>query len=340
MDFGVLTIPRDCDTFLEEIRTADELGFDFVGHIDSQCLAQELHTDLGVAARETSNIDLGPTMTNPVTRHPAVTASALCTLDEHSDGRAVLGVASGDSAVYTLGERPANLRELEEFIETFIDLRRGKRTEYGGEEFGLTWLRQKGETRDVPVLLAAEGPKTLRLGGRVADRVLIGLGVTPDVVEAAVEQIDEGAREAGRDPEEVEKWVYVRAGVTDDVTEVEDKLKSSVAASAHHALQFTLEGKQVPDEYAADVRELVREYDPEQHLGLGDDPSNRQLLDRLGLTDYLTERFAIVGPREEWIERVEPLEEMGTIDGLHLNPVHETPLEFIERMGEDVLPAL
>lgn len=340
MEFGLLTIPRDSNTFLNEVRAAKRQKFDFLGVPDSQCLVQELFTNLGAAAMETEQIGLGPSVTNPVTRHPAVTASALCALDEHSCGRAVLGVASADSAVYTLGKRPATVKQLQEFVEIFIALSRGERIEYEGETFGLTWLRQQDEAREIPVMIAAEGPTTLRLAGKVADRALIGLGVTPRVVERAVEYVNEGAREANRDPDDVKKWVYARAAVVDDLATVEENLEDVVAASAHHALQFTFEGKQVPSENAADVHQLVREYDSEQHVGLGDESLNRQLMHRLGLTDYLTERFAIAGSPEEWIERIEQLHETRSVHGLHLHPVHDDPRQFIERMGEEVLPEL
>lgn len=227
---------------------------------------------------------------------------------------------------------------LQEFIEHFSALCRGERVEYEGKTFGLTWLRQQGEIHKIPVMLAAEGPKTLRLGGKVADGVLIGLGVTPPVVERAVEYINQGARDAGRDPGDIEKWVYARAAVVDDPTTVEEKLEDAVAASAHHALQFTLEGKQVPSEYAADIRRLVQEYDSEQHVGLGDESVNRRLMHRLGLTNYLTERFAVAGAPETWIERLTALQE--TVDGVHLHPVHDDPLDFIERLGDEVMPTL
>lgn len=340
MKFGLLTIPRESDTFLNEVRAAERLGFDFIGVPDSQCLLQELFINLGAAAMETQTVDLGPSVTNPVTRHPAVTASAVCALDEHTGGRAVLGLASGDSAVYTLGKRPATVKELQEFVEMFLALSRNERVEYEADTFGLTWLRQLGSPREVPVMLAAEGPKTLRLAGKVADRVLIGLGVTPSVVERAVEHVNDGAREANRDPADIQKWVYARAAVVDDLSTVEEKLEDAVAASAHHALQFTLEGKQVPSEYADAIRQLVREYDSDQHVGLGDESVNRQLMRRLRLTDYLVDRFAIAGSPADWLERIEQLHETRCVEGLHLHPVHDDPLGFIQRMGEEVLPEL
>jgi len=106
MDIGLLTYPWQRESFLETVQ-AEDTGLDLVGVADSQSLLHELHTSLGVAARVTETVELGPMVTNPVTRHPAVTAGAVCTLDAHTDGRAVVGVAGGDHAVRTLGLDPA-----------------------------------------------------------------------------------------------------------------------------------------------------------------------------------------------------------------------------------------
>jgi 5,10-methylenetetrahydromethanopterin reductase len=340
MNIGVLTIPRDSEKFLYEVTLAEDQGFDLVGVADSQCLMQELYMSMGMAAHHTEDIEIASSVTNPVTRHPAVTSSALCTLDEHSSGRAVLGLASGDSAVYTLGKSAASLRELKEFIDLFHALCHGKEVEYDGYEVGLTWLQMKDDIREIPVMLAAEGPKTLHMAGEMADRVLIGGGTTTEVVEEAIHRIDAGAKDAGRDPDEIEKWVFARSAVVEDRNEIEETLKSTVAAAGHHTLQFTLEGKKVPTELEEDVIELVRKYDSEQHLGLGDDPANRRLIVRLGLTEYLIDRFSIVGSPDDVIRQIEDLQNLEGIDGIHFNPVHKDATEFMERMGREVLPAL
>jgi 5,10-methylenetetrahydromethanopterin reductase len=251
----------------------------------------------------------------------------------------VLGVSSGDSAVYTLGQSAASLRELYEFCTGFNRLCAAESVNFDDYDVDLTWLRMKEATRDVPLFLAAEGPQTLKMAGEVADRVLIGGGTTEPVVEEAIRRIDAGAEEAGRDPDEVEKWVFGRGAVVEDLAAVAETLESTVAGAGHHTLQFTLEGKQVPDEYVDPVQTLVREYDSEQHLGLGDDPANRRLIDDLGLTEYLIERFAIVGSADEVVDQVETLAAIDGVDGVHFNPVHDDPTEFMSRLAADVMPA-
>ncbi len=319
-DIGLLCYPRDASTFVGTARAADRAGFDLVGVADSQCLLQELHTSLGVAAGETGTVELGPTVTNPLTRHPAVTAGALCTLDTHTDGRAVVGVATGDHAVRTVGREPADLRELRRFAERIRQLCAGKRIDCEGTSVELSWL---DGPRDVPIMLTAEGPATLRLAGAIADRALIGTGVTPEVVSAARELVTTGARKAGRNPDSVDIWLYGRVAITDDPASIRERLLSAVAASAHHALQFTFEGKAVPDEHRDTIETLLAEYEPGQHAGLGGKPTNGRLVERLGLADYLTERFAIVGSAADCRRQIMSLADRG-VDGVLCNPVTET----------------
>lgn len=91
-------------------------------------------------------------MTNPVTRHPTVTASAVGTLYQQTDGRAMLGISTGDSTVFIIGQHPARLTELEETVSVCKALWRGKTVTYEGEPLQLTWLREdvSASTTDVP----------------------------------------------------------------------------------------------------------------------------------------------------------------------------------------------
>src|SRR3954468_10807700 len=78
-------------------------GWDGVSCIDSQNIGGDVYANLAVAASTTSRVELGPWVTNPATRHPAVTASAIATIDGLSRGRAVLGIGRGHAALATSG---------------------------------------------------------------------------------------------------------------------------------------------------------------------------------------------------------------------------------------------
>lgn len=112
-------------------------------------LVADPYLELLLAARETQRLRLGPGVTNPITRHPAVTAAAIATLQIESGGRAVLVLGRGDSAVLTLGLRPASTRVLEAALSTLDTCLHGQATPMG-------WVTPFA-MREVPISVAATG---------------------------------------------------------------------------------------------------------------------------------------------------------------------------------------
>src|SRR2546423_891124 len=81
-------------------------GFEYAWLFDSHVLWQEVYPIFTLMAANTTTIKIGPCVTNPGTRDPTVTASALATLNEISGGRMVMGIGRGDSARRVLGQKP------------------------------------------------------------------------------------------------------------------------------------------------------------------------------------------------------------------------------------------
>ncbi|MGI9520727.1 MAG: LLM class flavin-dependent oxidoreductase, partial [Hyphomicrobiaceae bacterium] len=190
--FGIIEIPRSIASAIEDAKLAEEVGFDWVGIADSQSLFRELFVTLAAVGQATVRVMIGPSVTNPLTRHPAVMASAIASVDELSNGRAMLGIATGDSAIYNLNERPRGLHGLREYIIALRDLLTGQPTEFGGKEIHTKWVRGQSDN-PVPIYIAAEGPKTLELAGEIADGVICGLGIAPDVVALQLKHLEIGA---------------------------------------------------------------------------------------------------------------------------------------------------
>jgi 5,10-methylenetetrahydromethanopterin reductase len=139
MRFGIIALPRSVQEAVEDARLAEAAGFHWLGMADSQSVYRELYITAALCAAATSRIRIGPTVTNPVTRHPAVTAAAIATLDEVSNGRAFCGIGTGDSAVLNLGERPVSLARLRAYVEAVRRLLRRRDTEYLGRRVHLGW---------------------------------------------------------------------------------------------------------------------------------------------------------------------------------------------------------
>src|SRR3972149_5857646 len=95
--FGIVFLPGSLTLFGDLCREAEGNGFYWLGGGDPASGFRELYVALTLAALNTGSMLLGPVVTNPLTRHLVVPASAMSSVDELSGGRAILGLGSGDS---------------------------------------------------------------------------------------------------------------------------------------------------------------------------------------------------------------------------------------------------
>jgi len=331
---GLLCLPRSVASAVADAKLAEDLGFSMVGVADSQSVFRELYATMALCAQATRHVLIGPSVTNPITRHPAVAASGIATIDEVAPGRAFFGIGSGDSAILNLAERPARLADLRAYIQAVRALQARREAEWRGRTTRLTWA-----PRAVPIYLSAEGPRTLQLAGEIADGVIVNVGLEPALVRDAVAHVQAGARRAGRDPSHIDLWTLVRANVTDDVTSGIEEIRMELASNAHHVFRFTLEGKHVPDALADAIRRVQKGYQPAAHEALGPSPNARLLEHEPALRAYLADRFAAVGPAAACADKLRAVVEAG-IDGLLVTGFVAERTRLIRALGEQVLPRL
>lgn len=331
---GLLCLPRSVASAVADARLAEEVGFSLVGVADSQSVFRELYATMALCAQATRRIRIGPAVTNPVTRHPAVAASGISTIDEIAPGRTFFGIGSGDSAILNLAERPATLADLRAYVDAVRALHTRGEVAWRGRTARLTWARGP-----VPIYLSAEGPRTLELAGEVADGVIVNVGLEPALVRDAVARVHAGARRAGRDPAAVDLWTLVRANVTDDVAAGVDEIRMELASNAHHVFRFTLDGKHVPGDLADAIRRVQRGYQPAAHEALGPSPNARLLDAEPALRAYLADRFAAVGPPPVCAEKLRGVVAAG-IGGLLVTGFVAERARLIRTLGEEVLPRL
>jgi 5,10-methylenetetrahydromethanopterin reductase len=330
--FGIVFLPESLTAFGALCRDAEGYGFDWLGVADSQSVFRELYVALALAALNTSRARVGPLVTNPLTRHLVVTASAIASVDELSGGRAVLGIGSGDSAVSTIGAPPATVAGLEDAVVTLRRLTSGEPVEREGRR----WQVHRSARR-VPVYLAAEGPRTLELAGRVADGVIVGLGLTPDVIRLSLAAIERGARAAGRTLADVDVWWFAKTNVADTRADAVGPIKMALAASANHAFRGTLDGKGVPADLHEKIKALQRQYNAHQHEIAG--AANADLTDRWGLTEFLADRFAIAGAPDDCAAQIRRAMAAGARQFVITSFVPD-PRAFMRRWAREVAAAL
>lgn len=179
---------------------AEEVGYGEIWYTD-QRFWRDCYTGLALIAGCTERVRIGPGVNDPFTRHPALIAMAIATLDEISGGRAQLGIGVGGSGIAEMHlpkMRPVlALREAMELINLMLQ---GGKVDYTGEIFqlnggslGFTPVRPH-----IPIHVATHGPQVLKLSGRMADGVLLGNMGTREAVDRATGIVRTGEQIASR----------------------------------------------------------------------------------------------------------------------------------------------
>jgi 5,10-methylenetetrahydromethanopterin reductase len=152
---------------------AEAAGWDGIAFTDSQNLTGDVFAGLALAAKATSRIGLATGVTNPVTRHAAATASGIATVHALSNGRAVLGIGRGDSALFQIGLEPAPVADFAKFVADVATYLRGGAVDQRGFASRVRWLADL-KLPPVPVDVAATGPRVIEPAAGSADRSIRG----------------------------------------------------------------------------------------------------------------------------------------------------------------------
>jgi 5,10-methylenetetrahydromethanopterin reductase len=307
---------------VQQATAAEAAGWDGMAVVDSQNLAGDSYVALTLAAAATSRLGLGTGVTNPVTRHPAVTAAAALGVDEASGGRMTLGIGRGDSSLAHLGRAPARVGVLERYLAVlqaylrgesvaFEDLAFHERLAPPVEELGLADRPDSSrlafvrpDTRKVPVEVASTGPRVIAAAARHADRVLLALGADPDRLGWGVDQVRRARHEAGLDPDGVAVGAYVNLVCHDDVAVARSLVVGGLSTFARFSVMHGDVTGPATDEQREVLSGLGRSYDMKTHTRA--DSAQADLL-----PPSFVDRYAIVGPPDHCRARLADLEGMG-----------------------------
>ena len=198
IEMGLQIIPTmPVQEVIDTIRVAEGLGYRYCVVADEGFMP-DVYVTLGIAARETSTIKLGP-VTNGYTRHPAVTANAAATLNEVSGGRALINLVAGGSMVLRpmVIPREAPLTVMRETIDILHRLWGGETVSYEGKRYRLASAQITLGAQDIPVWLSVRGPKLLELSGRQAEAVVL---MSKSDLGPAIEIVEQGSAQTGNRP--------------------------------------------------------------------------------------------------------------------------------------------
>lgn len=300
---------------------AEAAGWHGMLVVDSQNLSADSYVGLTFAATGTQRIGLGTGVTNTVTRHPAVTASAAMAVQDVAPGRMCLGIGRGDSALAHLGRAPARVSQFARYVDVLQRYLRGEAVAFAEIPMAddiaapvdaleladqpaasrIRWF--KTEVAKVPVEVAATGPRVIDIAARLADRVMFTLGAVNERLLWGIETAHAGRQRAGL-PGEVAYGAYVNLVCHEDPAVARDLVRGGLTTFARFSVMHgDVSGP--ADQHEQDVFERLHHgYNMKAHTR--SDSPQAGLLD-----DAFIDRYAIVGSPDYCVDRLNELRKLG-----------------------------
>jgi 5,10-methylenetetrahydromethanopterin reductase len=323
----ILLWGEDLEGFRQHVRLAEELGYDVVGVGDSPAAWNEMYVSLTVAALASNRAVVTPMVTTPALRHPSITAGAMSALHQLTDGRVVLTIGSGGSAVGSIGRKPASQREMREYVDALRSLFAGDSVDFGGHTAAALQY-----ARPVPIYISADGPKSLRLAGELADGVVIGLGMSVDIVADKIATVREAATAAGRNPDAIDFWGLAFSSVRDDPAQAKRDITPFLASVGAMGLKAPHMRARIPAHLRDAVVKLENQYDPRQHVVVGG--AGARLVEELGLVDFLVGLRGVTGTPDQVRQYAEQIEKLGVTCLLAALPGNADPDGTLRRLAQ------
>jgi 5,10-methylenetetrahydromethanopterin reductase len=305
---------------------AEKYGFDYVW-ITDHFNNRSVYVILSLIANYTDRIRLGPGVTNPYLINPVATASTIMSLDNLSDGRAVIGIGAGDKVTLDhLGiQRASPLNAVRESVLIFRSIfDTGKVKDFKGEVFTIEKAKVAFEkTGELPIYIGAQGPKMLQMAGELGQGVLVNASHPRDF-EYAISQIKEGAEAAGRKLADVDVAAYASVSV--------DKNPDKAAKAAVPVVAFIVAGS--PDVVlerhgiTAEAAQRVSKPLAEGDFGNAFAAVANEMLDA----------FCIRGTPAECTERIAELQKIGITQFVFGSPIGPKKRASMELASKEILP--
>lgn len=258
IEIGIVLEPRNqLGETVERARMAENHGFEFIGITDGQMIWRDVSVALTASAAATQRIHMGPWVTNPVTRHLAVTANFIASLDEFSGGRAILGIGNGDDSVRTIGASPAKMSELGAIVDSIRDLIDGKEVQ---NQSGVGWKIRTGgsERQRIPIYWAGANPKSFEYGIKHADGLVISGFIDEGWLTWMLDTVGAVVEKTGRQP----KLIFNSSvSVDKDGDAAREAVRPYVASGLRYG-----SAARVSDWGDAGVERMRAAYDPYHHF--------------------------------------------------------------------------
>lgn len=275
---------------------------------------------LSQVATATKRINLGPGVTNTFTINPAVTASAIATLDEISEGRAILGIGTGDLSILSELGIPVQtpVARLRDGVEIIRQLFKAEKFSYKGKVFYVNDAGLKFKTRkDIPIYIGAQGPAMLKMAGEIGDGCIINAS-SPVDLKQSMNIVKLGFSEK-RDFDMV---AYTTFSIDKNENEAKRAVIPMVAFIVAGSPEGTLRRHTIPIE---DIRKIKSAFYS------GDYKSTFS-----AVTDQMIEAFSISGNPEDIKTKISLIKDIGITQLIAGDPVGPNKENSIKLIGKHV----
>jgi 5,10-methylenetetrahydromethanopterin reductase len=311
---------------------AEDAGVDRLG-ISDVIFYPDTFELQALCATVTKRIKIGSLVTNPFTRHPAVIAAAVSTLDEISDGRAFLGIGAG-AGIAKLGVlRSAPAPAIREAVHIIRELLAGNVVNYQGNAYQLSCKETRLEfppQHDVPILIGTRSPKIAKLAGEIADIIVIGARYISDQqLSNYLAWISEGVLKAKRDIGTVE----IAPRLTICASRDGELAKQSVKLYAAHYLSIL----KPPDLSIEDTR-LKKIIDAVARVKGWYFSPNVQYPEEIDslVNEEIVDKFAVAGTPEECITKIRRMMSRHRFKSVSLNVASVRRKNIFDGIAETV----
>ena len=298
---------------------------------------REVYSGLTLVARHTRHLQVGTMVTDPYTRHPALTAMAMATLDEIAGGRAILGLGAGVAGFAEMQiarRKPA--QAMRETIAIMRQLLRGETVDYAGEviTFEHGRLDFQPVRPHIPVYIASNGPMGLALAGEIAEGAVMQSAVAPALVDWFLMQVRRGAARAERPLDAIDVVARMNVCIHEDARVAKDVMRPTVARIliAQQPRFQTFETAQL--DISPRLREMIAA------LGYTHDPALLAPLAAL-VPDSFVDALTLAGSVDEVSTRVVDMVQRG-IRHVMIYPIApDGDVErIIQRFAQEVVPCV
>jgi 5,10-methylenetetrahydromethanopterin reductase len=219
---------------IKYVQYAEARGFEAVWQAESR-LVRDAIVPMAAYAATTSRIKVGSGVINNWTRNAAVIAATFLTLDDLAPDRIICGIGAWwDPLAQKVGiNRTKPLLAMREVVTVVRDLLARKRVTFHGEFVHLTdveldVVHGRKTPRNVPIYIGATGPQMMALTGEIADGAVLNYLVSPKYNEGALEQLEIGAKKAGRRLDDIDRPQLVVCSVDRDRKKALDRARKLV----------------------------------------------------------------------------------------------------------------